>query len=170
LAPATVAVPAFNFNCPVFNDLAWVTIGMNIAHKLDGYSEMGQSLSGPTVLLFSKDEAEGAILQELLGRHVDLTRAGDSLALLGQLQQRSYDAVVWSSPFRAGEWERTLHRLRALYPHLPVIILSTAPERHAWARLAEMATFDLLTAPLEEEQLRRAIEPALQCASEACCA
>jgi FixJ family two-component response regulator len=43
-------------------------------------------------------------------------------------------------------------------PNMPVVVLSAAPEERAWLRSLKTGTFDLLVAPLEENELTAAFE------------
>ena len=126
-------------------------------NKVRGDSAM---LRYPNVLLFSSDEIETDILQQLLGEHVNLTPVRDRAELAVLLEEHDYDALFWSWSFREGTWSDALRDVHRIRPDLPVIILSTAPEERAWLRSLEAGAFDLLVAPFEERQLLAVLEQA----------
>src|SRR5689334_50995 len=114
----------------------------------------------PNVLLFSADEEETAILQEILDEHAVVTAVRNQSELSSVLENSTYDALFWSWSFRAGTWNDALRKVHEISPDLPVIILSTAPEERAWLRSLEAGAFDLLVAPFEEPQLLAVLEQA----------
>jgi DNA-binding NtrC family response regulator len=118
------------------------------------------TLRYPNVLLFASDQAEADILQRLLGEHVALTPVTDRSELADLLECSDYDALFWSWSFRAGTWNDALREVHRIRPDLPVIILSTAPEEHAWIRSLEAGAFDLLAAPFDGRQLLATLEQA----------
>jgi DNA-binding NtrC family response regulator len=112
----------------------------------------------PKVLLFSNDETEANTLQRLLGRHVMLTPVSDRSELASLLESNTFDAVFWSWSLHTGTWSDALRDVRKMRPNMPVVVLSTAPEERAWLRSLRTGAFDLLVAPLEENQLMAAFE------------
>ena len=114
----------------------------------------------PNVLLFSADDEETEILQEILDEHAVVTAVRNQSELSSVLESNRFDALFWSWSFRAGTWNDALRKVHALSPDLPVIILSTAPEERAWLRSLEAGAFDLLVAPFEEPQLLAVLEQA----------
>ena len=112
----------------------------------------------PNVLLFSSDEAEANTLQRILGKHVILTPVSSRAELASLLATHAYDAVFWSWSLHSGTWSDALRDVRRIKPDMPVVVLSRAPEERAWLRSLKTGTFDLLVAPLEENQLLAAFE------------
>jgi DNA-binding NtrC family response regulator len=115
-------------------------------------------LRTPNVLLFSSDETEANSLQRILGKHVILTPVNNPSELASLLETNTYDAVFWSWSLHSGTWSGALRDVRRIKPNMPVVVLSTAPEERAWLRSLKTGTFDLLVAPLEENQLMAAFE------------
>lgn len=112
----------------------------------------------PNVLLFSSDETETNSLQRILGKHVMLTPVSSPSELASLLETDTYDAVFWSWSLHSGTWSQALRDVRRIKPNMPVVVLSTAPEERAWLRSLKTGTFDLLVAPLEENELTAAFE------------
>jgi len=112
----------------------------------------------PNVLLFSSDETEANSLQRILGKHVILTPVSSRSELASLLETNTYDAVFWSWSLNSGTWSAALRDVRRIKPNIPVVVLSTAPEERAWLRSLRTGTFDLLVAPLEENELTAAFE------------
>jgi len=112
----------------------------------------------PNVLLFSSDETEANSLQRILGKHVILTPVSSRSELASLLETHTYDAVFWSWSLNSGTWSDALRIVRMIRPDMPVVVLSTSPEERAWLRSLKTGTFDLLVAPLEENQLTAAFE------------
>ena len=112
----------------------------------------------PNVLLFSSDESETNSLQRVLGKHVVLTPVASRAELASLLETNTYDAVFWSWSFHSGTWSDALRDVRRTKPNIPVVVLSTDPAERAWLRSLKTGTFDLLVAPLEENELMAAFE------------
>lgn len=112
----------------------------------------------PNVLLFSSDETEVNSLQRILGKHVILTPVSSRSELASLLETTTYDAVFWSWSLNSGTWSEALRTVRAIKPDMPVVVLSAAPEERAWLRSLKTGAFDLLMAPLGENQLLAAFE------------
>jgi DNA-binding response OmpR family regulator len=112
----------------------------------------------PNVLLFSSDETEANSLQRILGKHVILTPVSSRSELASLLETNTYDAVFWSWSLNSGTWSEALRTVRMVKPNMPVVVLSAAPEERAWLRSLKTGTFDLLVAPLEENELTAAFE------------
>ena len=115
-------------------------------------------LRTPNVLLFSSDETETNSLQRVLGKHVILTPVSNRSELAALLETNTYDAVFWSWSLNSGTWSEALRTVRMVKPNMPVVVLSAAPEERAWLRSLKTGTFDLLVAPLEENELMAAFE------------
>ena len=115
-------------------------------------------LRTPNVLLFSSDETEATSLQRILGKHVILTPVSSRTELASLLETNTYDAVFWSWSLNSGTWSEALRIVRMVKPNMPVVVLSGALEERAWLRSLKTGTFDLLVAPLEENQLTAAFE------------
>ncbi|MGH9783734.1 MAG: response regulator, partial [Terriglobia bacterium] len=114
----------------------------------------------PNVLLFSNDEVETTVLQQLLSDHAVVTPVRNESELAPLLEQDGYDALFWSWSLRAGTWSDALQTVRRFRPDLPVIILSTAAEERAWIRALDAGAFDLLVAPYEQRQILAVLEQA----------
>lgn len=114
----------------------------------------------PHVLLFSTDEAETDVLQQLLREHVVLTPVRSQSELAASLEAGRYDALLWSWSLHEGTWNDALREVRRINPDLPVIVLSNAAEERGWIRALEAGAFDLLVAPFEERPLLAVLEQA----------
>jgi len=114
----------------------------------------------PNVLLFSNDETETAILQQLLGEYAIVTPVHNDSELAALLENNNYDALFWTWSFHTGTWNDALREVRKINRDLPVIILSSAPEERAWIRALDAGAFDLLVTPFEKPQLLAVLEQA----------
>ncbi|OFW02899.1 MAG: hypothetical protein A3H94_08780 [Acidobacteria bacterium RIFCSPLOWO2_02_FULL_60_20] len=114
----------------------------------------------PNVLLFSADQGETAVLQQMLEEHAVVTPVHSQSELSSVLESGIYDALFWSWSFRSGTWNDALREVHKISPDLPVIVLSTAAEQRAWLRALNAGAFDLLVAPCEPRQLLAVLEQA----------
>ena len=114
----------------------------------------------PKVLLFSADEGEAAVLQEILDRHALVTPVHSQSELADVLENGTFDALFWSWSIRAGNWSDALRDVHAIDPNLPVIVLSNEAEERAWLRALNAGAFDLLVAPFDGQQLVAVLEQA----------
>jgi DNA-binding NtrC family response regulator len=114
----------------------------------------------PNVLLFSADEGETGVLQEILDRHAVVTPVHNQSELAEVLKNDSFDALFWSWSIRAGNWSDALREVHAIDSTLPVIVLSNEAEERAWLRALNAGAFDLLVAPFDGAQLVAVLEQA----------
>ena len=117
-------------------------------------------LRSPSVLLLSTDNAEAALLQELIREHAIVTVAGNLSQLDALLECNSYDALLCAWSFQRGTWKEAVKNIQESHPGLPVIVLSSSPENREWAEVLEAGAFDLLVPPYEKPAVLAVLEQA----------
>ena len=119
----------------------------------------------PRVLLVGDDEARMTHLRDALGRCAHVTQAEDIPQALSLLSQRGFEAVFCDWRFHCGTWREALERIGALYPDLPVVVVS---QTHGieegideWAQVVAAGAFDLLLSARSESAALSLLEHAL---------
>ncbi len=107
----------------------------------------------PRVLLLGDDAPRLAPLRQTLSRSARLTSADDLPHALSLLASSAFDVVFCDGRFYCGTWREALERIGAVYPELPVIIVSRPSEQKAeglvaivdeWSDVVAAGGFDLL--------------------------
>ena len=104
----------------------------------------------PNVLLIGDDDARMAKWRETIGRAGCVSQAEDLPQALQQLARNNYDAVGVDWRFHCGTWREALQLVGAIYPDLPVIVISRSDDTEQgiqeWREAVEAGAFDLLVA------------------------
>lgn len=126
---------------------------------------MQQMRESRKVLLLGSDNPRMARLSEILSRHAKVARAEDIPEGLGLLARGAYEAVFCDGRFHCGTWQEALETIQALYPELPIVIVSqtngTDEGIREWTEVLYAGAFDLLLAPSNEYSVVTVMEHAL---------
>ena len=102
----------------------------------------------PNVLLIGDDDARMAKWRETLGRAARLAQAEDLPQALQMLARSGYEAVFVDWRFHCGTWREALRLVGAIYPDLPLIVISRSDGIEQgieeWIEVLEAGAFDLL--------------------------
>ena len=119
----------------------------------------------PNVLLIGDDDARMAKWRETLGRAARLAQAEDLPQALQMLARSGYEAVFVEWRFHCGTWREALQLLGAIYPDLPVIVISRSDgmeqEIQEWKEVIAAGAFDLLLASDHQSAALSVLEQAV---------
>jgi len=107
-----------------------------------------------TLIGFS-DDAAGQITADLAADGYKVSRKRDVIALSPNI------AAAFVCGDRNG-WQRDLREIRAIYPHLILIVVTRLPEQTIWLDALEAGANDYACMPLDRQQLRWLFRPAPQ--------
>ena len=119
----------------------------------------------PNVLLIGDDDARMAKWRETFERSARVAQAEDLPQALQQLARADYDAVGVDWRFHCGTWREALQLLGAIYPDLPVIVISRSDgmeqEIQEWKEVIAAGAFDLLLASDHQSAALSVLEQAV---------
>jgi DNA-binding NtrC family response regulator len=117
----------------------------------------------PRVLLLGDDALRLAPLRQTLSRSARVGSAEDLPHALSLLARGAFDVVFCDERFYCGTWREALERIAAIYPELPVIVVSRAsdPEAGEWAEVVAAGAFDLLPSVRNEPATLALLEHAV---------
>ena len=119
----------------------------------------------PRVLLLGDETSGTGPWRRILSRQSRVVCAEDIPEALSLLAEEAYDAVFCDWRFHCGTWREAVERIGALYPELPVVVVSQsdgiAEGIQEWAAVVEAGALDLLGWPLDEFAARSLLEHAV---------
>ena len=108
----------------------------------------------PMVLVIGDAGERTAQLRAIFSRSARVMQAEDLPQALELLAQQDYEAVFVDWRYHCGTWRDALQRLEALYPELPVIVISQTSGIEEgiqeWAEVVGAGAFDLLLSVYNE--------------------
>jgi DNA-binding NtrC family response regulator len=102
----------------------------------------------PAVLVIGDDVDRLTRLREILRRGAVVSQAEDLPQALSRMARERFDVAFTDWQFHCGTWRDVLQKLHALYPDLPVIVVSQTTRIdegiREWAEAVSAGAFDLL--------------------------
>ena len=105
------------------------------------------------VIWLGNHEAESRTLQNILAKHISVTRAQSIFELLNILKASRYDALFCDWSFNKSSWREALKEVHRRQPELPMIVVHHSADEHEWVDVLDAGAFDLLGPPYNERLL-----------------
>jgi DNA-binding NtrC family response regulator len=119
----------------------------------------------PNILLIGDDTLEMRHLRTIFSRAARVAQAEDLPDAFQKLAAMDYDMVIADWSFHCGTWQAALRQIRAVYPALPVIVLSRAEgleqSMREWVSVVEEGAFDVLAPRITESAAMALMEHAV---------
>ena len=119
----------------------------------------------PKVLLIGDDVVRMVRLREILRRAARVVSVEDLPEALEQLARGEFETVFADWRFHCGTWREAVERLGALYPDLPVVVVSQTEGieegMQEWIEVVGAGAFDLLLSACNETAALMLLEHAV---------
>jgi len=116
------------------------------------------------IILIVDDEVEARNMfgKFLVRKGFQVREAANALEAIRRLKMESVDLVLTDYHMPEVNGLELLDEIRAMDPHLPVIMMSGVADMHTALKAIKNHAFDFLTKPVDSNELMKAVELALQ--------
>ena len=112
-----------------------------------------------TLLIVGLSAEDRLFLRRVLSpRGWEISEVHGCVQVFEKLRNRRYDAVLSECFLIDGDWEDDLADLVLFSPAPPLIVVSRHAGHRLWAEVLSSGGYDLLKAPLDENELVRVLE------------
>jgi DNA-binding response OmpR family regulator len=118
---------------------------------------------GPAVLIISSFEEDHIAFSRILGDcHCEAHAVRTCQQGLGILQERAVSIVICERDLPDGTWKDILQALDMLCDRPYLIVTSRLADDYLWVEVLNLGGYDVLAKPLDQKEVVRAIESALE--------
>ncbi|MBN1382025.1 MAG: sigma-54-dependent Fis family transcriptional regulator [Deltaproteobacteria bacterium] len=116
----------------------------------------------PSILVVDDDPAHRTMLKTLLsGWEYSVAEAGDGSAAVDEVSRRPYDLILLDVRMIKVSGLEALTQIKAINPSIPVIIMTAYASVETAVEALKKGAYDYLTKPLDFDELRLAMERAM---------